>query len=205
MVNGDLIPQPTTIYLVDKPGAAQSVIRAGHVTVPRAHDDYGPLTLLNFCFGGQFSARLNQNLRQDKGYSYGFNSGISWFREPSLLVAGGSVQTAVTKESVVETLKEFQDVHADRPVTDEELEAARAGMLLGYPAGFERPGQVLAQVINLLQHNLPDDYFLTYRDRITSITLDEVRQAGQQRGEARRPEHPGGRRPLHGGRRIAGA
>ena len=180
-VNGDLTPRPTTIYLVDKPGAAQSVIRAGHVTVPRGHDDYGPLTLLNFCFGGQFSARLNQNLRQDKGYSYGFHSGISWFREPSLLVAGGSVQTAVTKESVIETLKEFQDVHADRPVTDEELEAARAGMMLGYPAGFERPGQVLAQVINLLQHNLPDDYFQTYRDRITTIALDDVRQAGQQR------------------------
>jgi zinc protease len=180
-VDDDLTPQPTTIYLVDKPGAAQSVIRAGHVTVPRGHDDYGPMTLLNFCFGGQFSARLNQNLRQDKGYSYGFNSGISWFREPSLLLAGGSVQTAVTKESVVETLKEFQDIHADRPVTAEELESARAGMLLGYPAGFERPGQVLAQVINLLQHGLPDDYFRTYRDRITSITLDDVRQAGRQR------------------------
>ena len=179
--NGDVTPQPTSIYLVDKPGAAQSVIRAGHVTVPRGHDDYGPLTLLNFCFGGQFSARLNQNLRQDKGYSYGFSSGISWFKESSLLVAGGSVQTAVTKESVVETLKEFQDVHADRPVTSEELEAARAGMLLGYPAGFERPGQVLAQVINLLQHDLPDDYLQTYRDRITSITLEDVRLAGQQR------------------------
>ena len=173
--------QATTIYLVDKPGAAQSVIRAGHVTVPRGHDDYGALTLLNFCFGGQFSARLNQNLRQDKGYSYGFHSGISWFREPSLLVAGGSVQTAVTKESVVETLKEFQDIHADRPVTDDELEDARAGMMLGYPAGFERPGQVLAQVINLLQHGLPDDYFQTYRDRITAITLDDVRQAGTEK------------------------
>jgi zinc protease len=179
--DGDLAAGPTTIYLVDKPGAAQSVIRAGHVTVPRGHADYGALTLLNFCFGGQFSARLNQNLRQDKGYSYGFHSGISWFREPSLLVAGGSVQTDVTRESVVETLKEFQEIHADRPVSDEELEAARAGMMLGYPAGFERPGQVLAQVINLLQHGLPDDYFKTYRDRVTAITLDDVRQAGTDR------------------------
>ncbi len=179
--DGDLAARSTTIYLVDKPGAAQSVIRAGHVTVPRGHDDYGALTLLNFCFGGQFSARLNQNLRQDKGYSYGFHSGISWFREPSLLVAGGSVQTDVTRESVVETLKEFQDIHADRPVTDDELEAARAGMMLGYPAGFERPGQVLAQVINLLQHGLPDDYFQTYRDRVTAIALDDVRRAGAER------------------------
>ena len=173
--------ESTTIYLVDKPGAAQSVIRAGHDTVPRSHSDFGPLTLLNFCFGGQFSARLNQNLRQDKGYSYGFNSGISWFREPSLLVAGGSVQTAVTKESVEETLKEFREVHLDRPVTEEELEDAKAGMMLGYPAGFERPGQVLSQVINLLVHDLPDDYFRTFKDRITSITLDDVRNAGRER------------------------
>ncbi|MDE2778759.1 MAG: pitrilysin family protein [Chloroflexota bacterium] len=173
--------ESTTIYLVDKPGAAQSVIRAGHLTVPRSDPDFGPLTLLNFCFGGQFSARLNQNLRQDKGYSYGFNSGISWFQEPSLLVAGGSVQTAVTRESVEETLKEFREVHSERPVTEEELESAKAGMMLGYPAGFERPGQVLSQVINLLVHDLPDDYFRTFKDRITSITLDDVRNAGLER------------------------
>ena len=171
--------QPTTIYLVDKPGAAQSVIRAGQDTVPRSHPDYGALTLLNFCFGGQFSARLNQNLRQDKGYSYGFHSGISWFRAPSLLAAGGSVQTAVTKESVQETLKEFREIHAARPVTEEELASAKAGMMLGYPAGFERPAQVLSQVITLLLHDLPDDYFRTFKDRITSVTLEDVRAAGE--------------------------
>ena len=173
--------QPTTIYLVDKPGAAQSVIRAAHDTVPRDHADYSALTLLNFCFGGQFSARLNQNLRQDKGYSYGFHSGISWYREQSLLLAGGSVQTAVTRESVQETLKEFQDIQGGRPVTEDELEGAKAGMMLGYPAGFERPGQVLAQLINLLLHNLPDDYFRTFKDRITGVTLDNVRKTGKER------------------------
>ena len=106
---------------------------------------------------------LNQNLRQDKGYSYGFHSGISWFRAPSLLAAGGSVQTAVTKESVQETLKEFREIHAARPVTEEELASAKAGMMLGYPAGFERPAQILSQVITLLLHDLPDDYFRTFK------------------------------------------
>ena len=71
--------------------------------------------MLNYSFGGNFSARLNQNLRQEKGYSYGYHSSVSWFREPSYMVAGGSVQTAVTKESVQETLKEFQEIHQDRP------------------------------------------------------------------------------------------
>ena len=178
-------PEPgaekATIYLVDKPGAAQSVIRAGHVTIHRGHSDYSAMTLLNFSFGGQFSARLNQNLRQDKGYSYGFHSGISWFREPSLLVAGGSVQTAVTRESVEETLKEFDDIHTKRPVTEDELASAKAGMLLGYPAGFERPGQILGQVIQLLQHGLPDDYFRNATERISGVTLDDVRGVGEER------------------------
>jgi zinc protease len=172
---------PTTIYLVDKPGAAQSVIRAGHATVPRQHPDYFPLTLLNYTFGGQFSARLNQNLRQDKGYSYGFHSSISWFREPSLLVAGGSVQTAVTRESVQETLKDFREIHKDRPVTEEEIAAAKAGLLLGFPAGFERSGQVLGHLVQLLIHSLPDDYFQTVTDKISGVSLAEVHHVGAAR------------------------
>ncbi len=172
--------QPTTIYLVDKPGAAQSVIRAGQEMAPRSHPDYAPMTLLNYSFGGQFSARLNQNLRQDKGYSYGFHSGVSWFRETSLLVAGGSVQTAVTRESVQETLKEFQEIHGARPVTEAELAAARDGILLGYPARFEMTGQVLGQVIQLLLHQLPDDYFQTVPKLISAVTLEQVRQAGAE-------------------------
>jgi len=172
---------PTTVYLVDKPGAAQSVIRAGHTTIPRNHPDYFKLVLLNFAFGGQFSARLNQNLRQDKGYSYGFNSSISWYSQPSLFVAGGSVQTEVTKESVVETLKEFRDVRGSRPISDDELNGARNGFSRGYPAGFERPGQVLGQVIQLLIHDLPDDYFRTVSHELAEVTLEQVQQTGVDR------------------------
>jgi zinc protease len=172
---------PTTIYLVDKPGAAQSVIRAGHTTVPRNHPDYFNLVLLNYAFGGQFSARLNQNLRQDKGYSYGFNSSISWYRQPSLLVAGGSVQTAVTRESVVETLKEFREVHGSRPISDAELTGARDGFSRGYPAGFERPAQVLSQVIQLVVHGLPDNYFQTVSRELAGIALEQVRQTAVAR------------------------
>ena len=167
-------PSPTTIYLVDKPGAAQSVIGVGDPTVPRQHADYFGLTLLNHAFGGQFSARLNQNLRQDKGYSYGFHSSIQWHRGPSLLLAGGSVQTAVTKESVREILQEFQDIHDSRPLSQEELETAKAALLLGYPATFERPGQVLGHLIQGVLHDLPDDYFQTVSAKVSAVSLDEV-------------------------------
>ena len=168
------------IYLVDKPGAAQSVIRAGQTAPPRRHPDFTSLGLLNYAFGGQFSARLNLNLRQDKGYSYGFHSGISWFRERSLLVAGGSVQTAVTKEAVAETLQEFRDIQGGRPARAEEVAAAKAGLLLGYPAGFERPGQILGQLIQLILHQLPEDYFRNTPARVSAVTLEQVRQAGAE-------------------------
>ena len=168
------------IYLIDKPGAAQSVIRAGMPVVERNHPDYMELSVLNYAFGGQFSARLNQNLRQDKGYSYGYNSGISWYNAPSLLSAGGSVQTEVTRESVVETLREFSDISSHRPLTETELDNARNGLRLGYPAGFERPAQLLAQLMQLTQFGLPDDYFTGFEERLAAVSLAGTRRVGAQ-------------------------
>ena len=169
-----------TIYLIDKPGAAQSVIRSGMPVIQRNHPDFMPLSILNYAFGGQFSARLNKNLRQDKGYSYGYNSGISWYNAPSMVSAGGSVQTEVTRESVVETLKEFADISGGRPLTEEELENARTGLRLGYPAGFERPAQLLAQLMQLTQFNLPDDYFADFEQRLASVTLADTHRVGER-------------------------
>ena len=166
------------IYLIDKPGAAQSVIRAGMPLVERSHADHMALSVLNYAFGGQFSARLNRNLRQDKGYSYGYNSGISWYNAPSLLSAGGSVQTAVTREAVIETLKEFADISGERPLTEDELNNAQNGLRLGYPAGFERPAQLLGQLITLAQFNLPDDYFRTFEERLSAVTLADTHRIG---------------------------
>jgi zinc protease len=169
------------IYLVDRPGAAQSVIRALHATVPRQHPDYFGLILLNYAFGGQFTSRLNLNLRQEKGYSYGFHSTIQWYQGPSLLLAGGSVQTEVTKESVAETLREFNDVHGNKPVSRLELDAAKTGILQGYPSSFERPGQVIGQLLQVVLYHLPDDYFLTVRPRVEAVSLEEVHRIGAER------------------------
>ena len=168
------------IYLIDKPGAAQSVIRAGMPLVERSHPDFMPLSALNYAFGGQFSARLNRNLRQDKGYSYGYNSGIAWYNAPSLLSAGGSVQTEVTREAVFETLREFDDISGQRPLTDEELDNARNGLRLGYPAGFERPAQLLGQLVTLAQFGLPDDYFRTFEARLERVSLADTHRVGAE-------------------------
>ncbi len=168
------------IYLVDHPGAAQSVIRALHTTIARQHPDYFGLLLLNSAFGGQFTARLNLNLRQEKGYSYGYHSLIQWHQGPSLLFAGGSVQTAVTQESVAETLREFNDVHGDRPISPEELDIAKAGILQGYPASFERPGQVISHLLQVVLFDLPNDYFNTVKGKIEEVSLEDVHRIGAE-------------------------
>ena len=182
--NGQSVGEPSngtaTIYLVDRPGAPQSVIRALNTTIPRLHPDYLGLTLMNYAFGGQFSARLNQNLRQEKGYSYGYQSHVQWFRGPSLMLAGGSVQTEVTKESVFETLKEYNEVRGSRPISEEELENAKASVLRSFPANFERPGAIMGQVLQMVQFGLPDDYLQTVRANVEAVTLDDVHRITQE-------------------------
>ncbi len=174
----------TTIYLADKPGAPQSVIRAGYLTVPRHHPDYLALNLLNYILGGQFSARLNMNLRQDKGYSYGYMSSIDWLTGPSALTAGGSVQTEVTKESVAETIKEFEEIRSARPVTQEEFDDAVNGILRGLPNQFETHGQVLNQLVRLVAFDLPDDYFTTYSEEVGKLTLADIHRVAEEHVKA---------------------
>ena len=174
-------PETTAIFLLDKPGAAQSVVRAGHLTVPRHHPDYYALTVLNAVFGGQFTARLNMNLRQDKGYSYGFHSRIEWNPESSLAMAGGGVQTAVTKESVAETLREFEEIRRARPVTEEEFTAAKDSLLQHFPSSFETAHQILEHLLELVSFDLPDDYFQKLPGNLEAVTLDDVRRVARQR------------------------
>jgi zinc protease len=179
-------PASTVLYLLDKPGAPQSVIRAGHRGAPRHHRDFHALALLNSIFGGQFTARLNMNLRQAKGYSYGYRSWIEWHTESSLLMAGGSVQTASTQASVLETLREFRDLRGRRPVTEAEFTAARDAILRQFPAAFETPQQVLEQLTQLVAFDLPDDYLTAFPARIQALTLAQVQRAAAEHVDAER-------------------
>ena len=171
----------THIFLADKPGAAQSVIRAGHLTISRQDPGYYDLNFLNYVFGGQYAARLNMNLRQDKGYSYGYSSSIDWSSGPSALTAGGAVQTEVTKESVIETLKEFAEIRTTRPVTEEEFEDAKNGLLRSLPSQFETRSQVLHQLVRIITFDLPDDHFSHMAENIDRVALEGVRVAADER------------------------
>ena len=127
-------PKPTRILLVDKPGAAQSVIAVAQIGVARNSPDYYSLAVMNSIFGGQFSSRLNMNLRESKGYTYGARTAFDWrIQQPGPFLATASVQTAVTAPALVEFLKEFRGIVGANPVGPEELEFSKAYLTRGYP------------------------------------------------------------------------
>jgi zinc protease len=171
---------PTTIYLVDKPGAPQSVIAVGQVGVPRSHPDFLPLIVMNMAFGGQFTARLNMNLREDKGYTYGYRSRFDWRRSASSHVVGGSVHTAVTKEALIETLKEYRDLHGARPINADEFEKAQLGLIRGFPPTFETPSNVLRRLLDVVHFGLPDDYYSSQVARLQAVSLEDVQRVSRE-------------------------
>jgi zinc protease len=166
----------TGIYLVDRPGAAQSVIQIGQVGVARSSPDYFPLLVMNSLLGGAFVSRVNLNLREDKGYSYGARTGFDYRRGAGPFTASAGVQTAVTKEAVFEFMKEIRGIRGEIPVTQKELDYQKQGLVRGFPRGFETPGQIANRLSAVVLYDLPDDYFNNYLARIQAVTVADVQR-----------------------------
>jgi len=162
------------IYLVDKPNAAQSSVSIGQVGVDRSNPDYYSLQVMNSILGGGGSARLFNNLRENKGYTYGAYSRFVYRRGAGPFSASAEVQTAVTKESIVEFLKELNGIRGAIPVTQTELENNKQGLIRRYPSNFETIGAISNQLSNLIVYNLPDTYFNEYIQKINAVTVDDV-------------------------------
>ncbi len=173
--------KPAGIVLIDKPGAAQSVIAVSLVGVHRNSPDYFPLLVMNSVFGGQFSSRLNMNLRENKGYTYGARTHFDWrVHQPGPFLATASVQTAITHLALVEFLKEFAGMCGDRPVEKDELEFSKTYLTRGFPAGFETPGAVAQQLETVIVYGLPDDYFNTVVPGVSAVAADDVLRVAKQ-------------------------
>ncbi len=168
------------IYVVDKPGAAQSVINIGQIGVSRESPDYFPLQVMNSLLGGQFTSRINMNLREDKGYTYGARSGFAFRRGAGPFTASAPVQTAVTAESVIEFLKEINGVRGEIPVTQTELDYNKQSLIRRFPSGFETVDQIASQLGNVVTYDLPDTYFNDYITRINAVSLDDVNRVANK-------------------------
>jgi zinc protease len=164
--------------LVDKPGAAQSVISVALVGTVRKTPDYFPLLVMNAALGEPFTGRLNMNLREDKGYTYGAGSRFDWrTRDLGTFVASSSVQTAVTAPALKELISELQGIAGKRPVEDEELDFSKKYLTRGFPAGFETSTGLAAQLETLVKFQLPDNYFDTVLPGVAAVTSVEISAA----------------------------
>lgn len=179
-----LLPPPALpevkLGVVSRPGAAQSELRIGRVCAPRSTPDYHALLILNTILGGDFVSRLNLNLREAKGYTYGVRTGFNLRRGIGPFVMQTSVGTDVTGPAVQEALAEIQAIADARPATADEVALAFASLSKGYPRGFETAGQVARSVAQLALHNLPDSYFEEFVPRLSRITAEDVGAAARQ-------------------------
>lgn len=167
------------LVLVDKPGAAQSEIRVGHVGVPRDHPDYFALVVMNTLLGDSFTSRLNTNLRETHGFAYGARSQFSMWRGAGPFVASSAVFTAKTDSAVVEFLRELRRVR-DQPVPGDELERAKRYVALGFPRRFEETRDVAAEISTLETYDLPVDFLNTYVDRVMAVTAADVQRVARE-------------------------
>ena len=175
----EAVDRSTRIFLVDKPGAAQSVVALARPGVARTNPDYYALQVMNTILGGSFSSRLNQNLRETKGWTYGAGSGFAYRPVPGPFTARASIRTDVTDSALMEFRREIALIR-DSMVDPVELERAQAYLALGLPGDFETTGQMADQVGELLRFGLPFTWWNSYVPRVMAVTRADVQRVARQ-------------------------
>jgi len=165
------------VYLVDKPGAPQSQIRIGSVGVRRVTPDYFPIQVMNTILGGSFSSRLNMNLREKRGYTYGATSVFDMRAEPGPFFAATGVQTDKTSDALREFFNELNGIQQTVPA--EELARAKNYVALRFPGQFETTADMSRRLEELVIYGLPDDYFSRYVQAVQAVATTEVQRAAR--------------------------
>ena len=171
-------PAVTTVYLIDKPGAAQSSFRIGSIGVPRSTKDYFALNVMNTILGGSFTSRLMQNLRETHGYTYGARSRFDMRQSAGPFTASAEVVAAKTDSGLVEFIKEIRAIRDTVPSI--ELRKAKRYLQLGMPGDFETTQQIANQLVPVTLYGLPPDYYNNYVANIESVTQADVQRVARQ-------------------------
>ena len=166
------------VFIIDKPGAPQSQIRIGWIGVARSTPDYFPLEVLNTILGGSFTSRLNQNLREQHGYTYGASSAFVMRAAAGPFVASAGVQTDKTADALREFFNEFDGIL--QPIPADELAREKNYVALGFPAEFETTRSISGNLAEMFIYRLPPDYFASYIPRIQAVTSADVARVAQQ-------------------------
>ncbi len=179
-------PAKSVVYIIDKPGAEQSIIFAGNIAPPRANPEEIAIEAANDDIGGMFGSRLNMDLREDKHWSYGVQSLLWGARGQRPFLAVAPVQTDKTKESLEEMNQQFRGILGDHPVTAEELSRIQSNETLSLPGSFETLNAVGQSILEIVQFGLPEDYYETYAGKVRALTTTDVEQGAKA---IVRPDH----------------
>ncbi|HUR35940.1 MAG TPA: pitrilysin family protein [Vicinamibacterales bacterium] len=174
------LPGPPRLNIIPRPGAPQSELRIGHVSVARSTPDYHALVAANMVLGGQFVSRINLNLREEKGFTYGARTSFDFRRLPGPFSLQVSVQTAATAEAIKESMAEISGIRDSRPVSADELALGVAALTRGYARNFETAEQLARAVTQLAMYDLPDTYFDEFVARVEHVTTADVTRVTQQ-------------------------
>lgn len=167
------------VHLIAKSDAPQSELRIGHVGISRNHPDFFPTNVMNAVLGGLFNSRINLNLREAHGYTYGAFSAYEWRRQAGPFVVYTAVRSDITHDAAREILREIDRIRAE-PVTADELSLATSYLDGVFPIRFETTAAIAAALSVLVIHGLPNDYYDRYRERVRSMTTEQILQAAQR-------------------------
>ncbi|RPI06997.1 MAG: insulinase family protein [Ignavibacteriae bacterium] len=173
------LPAHPSVYILDKPGAGQSIIFPANLTLPKNNPDAIAIEAMNTILGGSFTSRINMNLREDKHWSYGSGSFVFNARGQQPFIGYGIVQTDKTKESIMELNKEFRDILGPRPATSGELAKVQSSMTLELPGSWETNNAVMGSVAEMVRFDYNNDYFETFVKKIKGLTLDNISRAAK--------------------------
>ena len=174
-------PAAGRLAFVPRAGAVQSELRIGHMGIVRSARDHPAVMVMNMVLGGQFVSRLNLNLREARGYTYGVRTSFDGRRRPGPFALQTAVDAAVTGDAIREALREIRDIRGDRPVTGEELAAARPVLTSGFARNFETAGQVAHAAMRLALYELPDDEYATFVSRVAAVDAGAAAEAARRR------------------------
>ena len=167
------------VHLVAKMDAPQSELRIGHVGIPRNHPDFFQVNVMNAVLGGLFNSRVNLNLREAHGYTYGAFSAFDWRREAGPFLVHTAVRSDVTDAAAREIITEIDRMRAEA-ISAEELSLATNYLDGVFPIRFESTAAIAAALSVLALFGLPEDYYDTYRERVRAVSADQVLEAAQR-------------------------
>ena len=161
------------LHIISKPDAPQSELRLGCVWLPRRHPDYHASVVMNAVLGGLFSSRINLNLREKHGYTYGAFSHLDWRRQAGPFVVSTAVESDVTAPAAREAITEIEHIRAER-ISDDELSLATSYLGGVFPIRYETTDAIAGALATLVRYGLPDDFYDTYRDQVRAVSVDDV-------------------------------